>query len=69
MHLVNLQIAEDAAGQLETEVAGQRPNTVLVPRLLALFKSEHQDAKCLAVSILNMLALKTPQALEDSLDT
>lgn len=63
-----LQIVEDAAQQLEAKVGGQRPSEVLVPRLLLLFKSEQQDAKCLAVAILNLLALKMPAALADSLD-
>ena len=59
---------EDAAQQLETKVGGQRPSEVLIPRLLLLFKSDQQDAKCLAVAILNLLALKMPAALIDSLD-
>lgn len=64
-----MQIAEDTAQQLESEIAGQRPSDVLVPRLLSLFKSEHQEAKCLAVAIMNMLALKMPAAVTDSLET
>lgn len=62
-----LQISEDAPAELETEVAGQRPSDAFVPRLLALFKSEHQDAKCLAVAIVNLLALRMPHALSGNL--
>ena len=64
-----LQISEDAPAELQTEVAGQRPSDAFVPRLLALFSSEHRDAKCLAIAIMNMLALRMPQAIaEDLLD-
>ena len=49
-------------------MSGQRPSGALVPRLLVLFKSEHQDAKCLAIAIMNMLAVKMPAAVTDHLD-
>lgn len=55
-------------GQLEAEVAGQKCTAVLVPRLLALFKSEHQEAKCLAVAVMNILAVRMPATLAESLD-
>ncbi len=63
-----LQISEDVPGQLEAEVAGRRCSEALVPRLLALFKSEHLEAKCLAVAIMNILAVRMPAALADNLD-
>ena len=65
--------------QMESEVpvpgpAGQgqagseRVSAVLVPRLLALFGSPYEDAKCLAVSIMNLLAGGAPSALADHMD-
>lgn len=59
---------EDAAAELEVKVGDQRPNDVLIPRLLELFKVEHQEAKCLAVAVVNMLAVQMPGALVNSLD-
>ncbi len=46
----------------------ERVSAVLVPRLLALFGSPHEDAKCLAVSIMNLLAGGAPSALADHMD-
>lgn len=63
-----LQISEDVPGQLEAEVSGRRCIDELVPRLLALFKSQHQEAKCLAVAIMNILAIRMPAALAENLD-
>ena len=64
--------------QMESEVpvrgAGGQPggservSAVLVPRLLALFGSPHEDAKCLSVSIMNLLAGGAPSALADHMD-
>lgn len=71
------QICEEAPVQMESEVpmqgsAGQvgseRVSAVLVPRLLALFGSPYEDAKCLAVSIMNLLAGGAPSALADHMD-
>lgn len=64
------QIAEDTPVQLDTEVPGasDRPSTVLVPHLLKLFQSPHEDAKCLAVSIMNLLAGGMPHAVAQHLD-
>ena len=66
-----VQICEDTPVQLESEVPGapDRPSSVLVPRLLRLFDSPHEDAKCLAVSILNLLAGGMPNAMAANLDT
>jgi hypothetical protein len=47
----------------------ERPSDALVPRLLALFGSPVEDAKCLAVAILNLLAGGMPQALADNMAT
>ena len=47
---------------------GGRPSDTLVPRLLALFKNEHREVKCLAVAIMNLLALKMPAAISDGLE-
>ena len=57
--------------QLDSEVPGapDRPSTVLVPHLLNLFKSPHEDCKCLAVSIMNLLAGGMPHAVAGHLDT
>lgn len=65
-----MQICEDTPVQLESEVPGapDRPSSVLVPRLLRLFESPHEDAKCLAVSIMNLLAGGMPHALSANLD-
>ena len=56
--------------QLESPVSagGKRASELLVPRLLALFGSPHQDAKCLSVSIMNLMAGGMPQALADNMD-
>jgi hypothetical protein len=60
--------------QLESEVpieptgTSQRPSNVLVPRLLALFSSPYEDAKCLSVSIMNLLAGGAPSAVADHMD-
>lgn len=64
------KICEDTPVQLESEVPGapDRPSSVLVPRLLRLFESPHEDAKCLAVSIMNLLAGGMPHALSANLD-
>lgn len=64
------QICEDTPVQLESEVPGapDRPSSVLVPRLLRLFESPHEDAKCLAVSIMNLLAGGMPHAVAANLD-
>ena len=68
------QICEDAPVQLESEVAteagtAQRASKMLVPRLLALFSSPYEDAKCLAVSIMNLLAGGAPSAVVEHMDT
>ncbi len=67
------QICEEAPAQLEVEVPlgakAERPSNALVPRLLQLFGSPVEDAKCLAVSILNLLAGGMPQALADNMET
>jgi hypothetical protein len=60
--------------QMESEVpsepagTSQRPSNVLVPRLLALFGSPYEDAKCLSVSIMNLLAGGSPSALAEHMD-
>lgn len=61
---------EDAPVQLDTPVPGapEKPSNVLVPRLLKLFDSPYEDAKCLSVSIMNLLAGGMPSALTDNLD-
>ena len=68
-----MQICEEAPAQLEVEVPlggkAERPSNLLVPRLLALFGSSVEDAKCLAVSILNLLAGGMPKALADNMET
>ena len=68
-----MQICEEAPAELEAEVPlggkAQRPSNLLVPRLLALFGSPVEDAKCLAVSILNLLAGGMPKALADNMET
>ena len=69
-----MQICEDAPVQLESEVAtepgtSQRASKMLVPRLLALFSSPYEDAKCLAVSIMNLLAGGAPSAVVEHMDT
>ena len=46
-----------------------RPSDVLVPRLLLLFKSPFEEAKCAAVKIMNLLAGSVPSAVADNLDT
>ena len=67
------QVCEEAPGQLEAEVPlgpkAERPSDALVPRLLALFGSPVEDAKCAAVAILNLLAGGMPQALADNMAT
>jgi hypothetical protein len=60
--------------QLESEVAmepgtSQRASKMLVPRLLALFSSPFEDAKCLAVSIMNLLVGGAPSAVVEHMDT
>ena len=68
------QICEEAPVQLESEVpvepegTSQRPSNVLVPKLLALFSSPYEDAKCLSVSIMNLLAGGAPSAVADHMD-
>ena len=64
------QIAEDTPVQLDSEVPGaaDRPSAVLVPHLINLFKSPHEDAKCLAVSIMNLLAGGMPHAMAQHMD-
>ena len=70
----DLQICEEAPIQMESEVpsepagTSQRPSNVLVPRLLALFGSPYEDAKCLSVSIMNLLAGGSPSALAEHMD-
>lgn len=68
-----MQICEEAPAELEVEVPlggkAERPSNLLVPRLLALFGSPVEDAKCLAVSILNLLAGGMPKALADNMET
>ena len=56
--------------QLDSELPGaaERPSAVLVPHLLNLFKSPHEDAKCLAVSIMNLLAGGMPHAMAQHVD-
>jgi len=49
-------------------VSGRRCSDTLVPRLLALFESEHQEAKCLSIAIMNILAVRMPDALTEHLD-
>ena len=68
--LACLQIAEDTPVQLDSEVPGaaDRPSAVLVPHLINLFKSPHEDAKCLAVSIMNLLAGGMPHAMAQHVD-
>ena len=74
-HVQRMQICEDAPVQLESEVAtgepgtSQRASKMLVPRLLALFNSPFEDAKCLAVSIMNLLAGGAPSAVVEHMDT
>ena len=69
-----VQICEEAPVQLESEVptepagTSQRPSNVLVPKLLALFSSPYEDAKCLSVSIMNLLAGGAPSAVADQMD-
>ncbi len=68
------QICEEAPVQMESEVpsepagTSQRPSNVLVPRLLALFASPYEDAKCLSVSIMNLLAGGSPSVLAEHMD-
>ncbi|KAK9804853.1 hypothetical protein WJX72_008726 [[Myrmecia] bisecta] len=64
------KICEDAPLQLEREIPGvsQRPSDMLIPRLLKLFQSPVQDAKCLAVGIMNQLAGGMPNALAENMD-
>ncbi|CAL8464616.1 g4151 [Coccomyxa elongata] len=68
------KICEEAPVQMESEVpsepagTSQRPSNVLVPRLLALFGSPYEDAKCLSVSIMNLLAGGSPSALAEHMD-
>eukprot|EP00884_Botryococcus_braunii_P019984 jgi/Botrbrau1/666/Bobra.0161s0050.1 len=64
------KIVEDTPVQLETSVPGapEKPSNVLVPRLLKLFDSPYEDAKCLSVSIMNLLAGGMPSALVDNID-
>ena len=56
--------------QMATEAGtAQRASKMLVPRLLALFSSPYEDAKCLAVSIMNLLAGGAPSAVVEHMDT
>ena len=68
-----LQVCEDAPVQLEgggdLSRGTGRPSDVLVPRLLLLFKSPFEEAKCAAVKIMNLLAGSVPSAVADNLDT
>ena len=56
--------------QLDEEVSGlpDLPSKVLIPRLLALFSSQHTEAKCLAIGVANLLAGANPESLAPSLD-
>lgn len=64
------KVCEDTPAQLEVTVPGlpDKPSNIFVPRLLALFSCSHQEAKCLAVACLNLLAGNMPAALASSID-
>ena len=56
--------------QLDLEVTGMQgtPNSLLIPRLLNLFRSSIPKVQVQAVSILNLLAGGMPEPLANSLD-
>ena len=58
-----------AAGQRGARGARQAQHGAGAPPDLHLFKSPHEDVKCLAISIMNLLAGGMPHAVAHSLDT
>lgn len=65
-----VQVVEEAPMQLDMEVSGMQgtPNSLLIPRLLHLFRAPLPKVQVQAVSILNLLAGGMPEPLANSLD-
>jgi transportin-1 len=60
-----LQICEDSPAQLKSDVPGapDGATSLLIPRILNLFKSPFAEARGLAVTVMNLLAAALPEAL------
>ena len=63
--LCALQICEDSPAQLKSDVPGvpDGATSLLIPRILHLFKSPFAEARGLAVTVMNLLAAALPEAL------
>ncbi|KAL3425962.1 importin beta-2 [Phlyctema vagabunda] len=63
------KVCEDNKKQLDKEYQGQRPLTVIIPKLIEFTANERPKVRSLALGSINVFIPQKPQALLASLDT